>query len=100
MPIEDLNRRIVCAAIRAANGDILLGIRHYSQDMGYAIDRDPDGIRFENRHGDDQGFANSWGQYLTRKEAYLVAVHNNQIIKQVDPEKGYLPGHLYSENLY
>ncbi len=98
MPSVDINRRIVCAAIRAANGDLILGIRHYSEDMHYAIRARADGRRFENRHDDDQGFVNTWGEYLTRKEAYKVAVHNNQIR---DPAAGNgYSEHLYSEMLY
>lgn len=89
-------RRIVCAAIRAANGDLILGIRHYSQDMHYQISNRPDGHRFENRHDDDQGFVNTWGEYLTRKQAYIVAQRNNQIIR---PE-ACTDGVLYSEGLY
>lgn len=97
MPTEHLERRVVCASIRAANGDILVGIRHYSQDMHYAIQRDPNGRRFENRFDEDQGFVNSWGEYLTRKEAYVVARHNNQIIRETPFTRA---GKLDSEALY
>lgn len=89
-------RRVVCAAIRAENGDVIVGIRHYSQDMHYQIRNRLDGHRFENRFDDDQGFVNTWGEYLTRKQAYLVALANGQIIR---PEA--CPGGvLYSEGLY
>lgn len=78
----DVTRRVVCAAIRAENGDVIVGIRHYSTDMCYQIRNRPDGRRFENRFDDDQGFVNTWGEYLTREEAYVVAIHNDQIIRQ------------------
>ena len=92
-----LKRRIVCAAIRAENGDVIVGIRHYSQDMHYQIRNRPDGKRFENRFGDDQGFVNTWGEYLTREEAYIVAKANEQIIR---PEGSHDGKTLYSECLY
>lgn len=94
--MADPTRRIVCAAIRAENGDVIVGIRHYSTDMHYQIRNRPDGHRFENRFGDDQGFVNTWGEYLTRKEAYAVALALGQIIR---PEA--CTGEvLYSEGLY
>ena len=40
-------RRVVCAAIRAADGDVLLGIRHYSPDMHRQISARHDGAKFE-----------------------------------------------------
>ena len=93
----NLERRVVCAAIRAANGDILVGVRHYSQDMHYQIQDRFNGQRFENRFDENQGFVNSWGEYLTREEAYLVARHNNQIIRETPFTK---QGKLDSEALY
>ena len=92
-----LDRRIVCAAIRAKNGDVIVGIRHYSQDMHYQIRNRPDGHRFENRHGDDQGFVNTWGEYLTREQALIVAKHNGQIFRETP---FVLQGKLDSEALY
>lgn len=92
-----LNRRIVCAAIRAENGDVIVGIRHYSTDMRHQIRNRPDGHRFENRFGDDQGFVNTWGEYLTREEAYTVAVCNEQIIRETPFTDS---GKLDSEALY
>ncbi len=45
---------------------------------------------------DIQGFVDQYGDFHTRKEAYVIAVKNNQIIRRVggDDEK------LFSENLY
>lgn len=96
MSAFDPTRRIVCAAIRAENGDVIVGIRHYSQDMHYQINARADGRRFENRFGDDQGFVNTWGEYLTRKEAYKVALALGQIIRpEACPSET-----LYSEGIY
>jgi hypothetical protein len=93
----NLDRRVVCAAIRAENGDVIVGIRHYSTDMHYQIRNRPDGRRFENRHDDDQGFVNTWGEYLTREEAYVVAKHNGQIFRETSFTG---QGKLDSEALY
>jgi hypothetical protein len=79
--IPDIAGRVVCAAVRAENGDVIVGIRHYSADMHYQIRNRPDGHRFENRFGDDQGFVNTWGEYLTREEAYIVAKYHGQILR-------------------
>jgi hypothetical protein len=97
MTQPNLERRVVCAAIRAANGDILVGVRHYSQDMHYRIQDSANGRRFENRFDENQGFVNSWGEYLTREEAYIVARHNNQIIRETPFTQ---QGKLDSEALY
>lgn len=93
----NLARRVVCAAIRAENGDVIVGIRHYSQDMHYQIQSRADGRRFENRFGDDQGFVNTWGEYLTREDAYVVACFNGQVIRQTAFT---MDGKLDSEALY
>lgn len=89
-------RRVVCAAIRASDGSLLLGIRHYSSDMHEQIRRRDDGPIFMHRTGDDQGFVDQYGVYMTRTEAYMVALLAAQI---VHPDA--CPGQLlYSEGLY
>lgn len=92
----NMDRRIVCAAIRAEDGEVIVGIRHYSADMHRQIEARADGAKFTHRHDADQGFVNTWGEYLTRAEAFIVAKHHGQIIR---PEActGDL---LYSEGLY
>jgi hypothetical protein len=92
-------RRIVCAAIRAADGSVLLGIRHYSKDMHEQIAARTDGEKFKHRHGDDQGFVDNHGVYLTREDAYFVALGQEQIMdfsscRTIDKPQ------LYSEGLY
>ncbi len=89
-------RRIVCAAIRAADGDLLIGIRHYSADMVLQMHARKDGDKFQHRRGDDQGFVDQSGHYLTRKAAFAIATRAGQIIH---PEacRG---NELYSEGLY
>ena len=95
-PLERGVRRVVCAAIRAADGAVLLGVRHYSVDMHAQIHARTDGPKFCHRHGDDQGFVDQHGVYMTRAEAFGVASDARQI---VDPD-ACGPAGLYSEGLY
>lgn len=93
-------RRVVCAAIRAADGAVLLGIRHYSRDMHLQIEERTDGAKFVRRHDEDQGFVDQYGAFMSRHEAYRVAEQAGQIVypdrcgKDLDGPK------LYSEGLY
>lgn len=94
-------RRVVCAALRASDGSLLLGVRHYSQDMHDQIQRRSDGTKFIHRTGEDQGFVDQWGCYMTRAEAFVVASNNRQIYDLSacqEPEAGCWE--LFSEALY
>lgn len=93
-------RRVVCAAIRAADGDVLLGVRHYSPDMVRQIKARHDGGKFCHRHDPDQGFVDQFGAYLTREEAYRVADANGQIWRPNECGRGLDGPKLYSEGLY
>ena len=93
-------RRVVCAAIRAADGSLLLGIRHYSPDMHTQIAARMDGHKFKHRTGEDQGFVDQHGNWLTREEAYTVAAFVNQIVRPEACGKGLNGPKLYSEGLY
>lgn len=94
--MTDKTRRVVCAAIRAADGSLLLGIRHYSPDMHEQLSKRVDRENFLHRNGSDQGFVDQHGVYMTRREAFDVAMKANQIIR---PE-ACLRDELYSEGLY
>lgn len=89
-------RRVVCAAIRADDGELLLGIRHYSADMHRQIDKRTDGKKFVRRPDDHQGFVDQHGVYMDRREAFDVAAKADQIIRWNACERG----RLYSEGLY
>lgn len=97
----EVMRRVVCAAIRAADGDLLLGIRHYSRDMHAQIAARTDGAKFKHRHDEDQGFVDQHGVWMDREEAHEVAHFAGQIIRpeacSVSTEN--VP-RLYSEGLY
>lgn len=89
-------RRVVCSAIRAEDGTILTGIRHYSKDMHESINNRVDGWKFHHRYDEDQGFVDQYGMYMTRKEAYSVAFYAGQIINEAACGNC----ELYSEGLY
>jgi hypothetical protein len=94
-------RRVVCAAIRAADGSVLMGIRHYSRDMHDQIDARRDGEKFKHRHDEDQGFVDQWGVYMTREEAMQVALAAGQAVDMQRCGYGLDSGpKLYSEGLY
>lgn len=93
-------RRVVCAAIRAADGDLLLGIRHYSPDMRRQIEQRMDGHKFKHRHDEDQGFVDQWGQWMSRIEAFEVAKANGQLYDPGACGVGLDGPRLYSEGLY
>lgn len=94
------NRRIVCAAIRANDGDLLLGIRHYSRDMHHQISARRDGDKFLRRLDEDQGFVDQHGNWLSREEAYEVAMAAGQIAHPGSCGAGLNGPKLYTEGLY
>lgn len=87
-----MTRRVVCAAIRADDGEILVGIRHYSTDMLRQIHARSDGEKFYHRQDQDQGFVDQYGEYMTRSEAMTVALAAGQVNQDT--------GELCSEDLY
>lgn len=93
-------RRVVCAAIRAADGEVLLGIRHYSADMHRQIEQRRDGAKFTHRHDEDQGFVDQRGVFMSREEAYALADVNGQITRRFACGEGLDGPKLYSEGLY
>lgn len=94
-------RRVVCAAVRAADGELLLGIRHYSPDMHRQIEQRIDGEKFNGRLDEDQGFVDQWGKWMSRAEAYEVAVATDRLafptetVRSMDGDMK-----LFSEGLY
>ncbi len=98
--MDDKQRRVVCAAIRAKDGDVLLGTRHYSQDMWTQIHRRNDMSKWKHLHDEDQGFVDQHGVYMDRYEAYRVAEAAGQIVYPDACGKGLDGPKLYSEGLY
>jgi hypothetical protein len=95
-----MTQRIVCAAIRAANGELLLGIRHYSKDMQTQIASRVDGNKFKNILDDGQGFVDQHGKFISRLEAYKIAKENGQLLYPERCGMGMDGPKLYSEGLY
>lgn len=85
-------RRIVCAANKFSDGTIIVGARHYDMLMHNIIRLLPH-LR-ELRCV--QGFVDQKGNFLTREEAFDVALEQNQIIQRCGGDYKT----LYSENLY
>lgn len=97
-------RRVVCAAIRAADGEVLLGIRHYSSDMHRQLHCRMDCDKFKHRLDEDQGFVDQNGIFMDRFEAFEVADKAGQIIDIAACGTGLrddvVAAKLYSEGLY
>ena len=93
-------RYVVCAALRANDGTLLLGIRHYSSDMHEQISVRVDGNKFQHRLDEDQGFVDQAGIYMSREEAYQVADAAGQIRNRRACGRGSDGMKLYSEGLY
>lgn len=84
-------RRVVCAANRhKLSGRIICGARHWDKIMRGHLDK------FTKPGEFDQGFIDQFGDWMTREEAWIVAVNQNQVRRRCggDGER------LFSENLY
>lgn len=95
----DLGRIVVCAANRLGD-DIILGPRHWDSKMHSALD-----LRLsQDWQTCEQGFIDQRGVYMTRKQAWVVAVKANQIRRlvggQTHADLQSTETKLYSENLY
>jgi hypothetical protein len=93
-------RRVVCAAIRAWDGSVLVGLRRDSPDMHAQIDARWDGDKFRQRLDENQGFVDQYGVFMTREEAYRVAEAAGQIAYPEPCGQGLDGPKLYSEGLY
>ena len=84
--------RIVCAAIKC--GEVLLiGARHYDSHMRDQKTR----YNLTTKPKDEvQGFIDQHGNFYNRREAWIIAEYNKQILRHIDGNEGV----LYSENLY
>jgi hypothetical protein len=88
-------QRIVCAAIRHDNGDVIAGPRHFDLFMHDQI-RNYKLTQIDWRTA-EQGFLDQFGTFLSREAAWWVAVEADQIRKIVGGNDRNM---LYSENLY
>lgn len=100
----NLERRIVCAANLALDGTIILGVRHYDDTMrNHIMELESRTVGF-NFRSMKQGFVNTWGEFIDRKDAWMIASHNKQIFRlcgsQTRDKESVYGTKLYSENLY
>lgn len=100
------NWRIVSAAMLMNDGLIVPGARHFSPDMRAVLYRIyGDGY---HRHVKEQGFIDSHGTFLSRKQAWIRADQNGQIClydpvgeaRISQPANSGTHKVLFSENLY
>lgn len=86
-----MRQRIVCAAIRQANGFVICGARHFDTIMREQIKHSKlDWTRAE------QGFIDQRGMFLNREQALAVAAEADQIVRRCGGDDT----ELFSENLY
>jgi sulfate adenylyltransferase subunit 1 (EFTu-like GTPase family) len=95
------NSRIICAAnkLRLENGSIIViaGARHWDKGMHEVADALFHGLEREL----EQGFIDQFNNFYTRKEAWIIAETNGQIIRRVGGDMSLEgEGKLFSENLY
>ena len=90
-------RVIVCSAIRSEKGSVVCGPRHYDRTMLNQMNLQVNPEDFWHKSGDDQGFVDQFGGYLTREEALVVA----RAAGQLEGRKKHNPkNQLCSEDLY
>lgn len=90
-------RRVVCAANLLDGAHLLLGARHWDKLMRSQLGYYEEHVGIARE--EEQGFIDQWGVFMSRTEAWQVAVAAGQILKRCggDDANG---GTLYSENLY
>lgn len=95
-------RRIVCAANRY--GDIIIcGARHFDSIMHSAIDSLDEHLSPKCPSEWEQGFIDTWGEFLNRQEAWKIACFTKQVRRLVGSQTKRDPfcgAELFSENLY
>ena len=87
--VEEVKRRVVCAALLSGDGAIVCGPRHYDRVMSMQIGQ-------ADWRTAKQGFVDQYGHFMSREEAFVVATEAGQIIRRVGGDNG----RLFSENLY
>ena len=86
-------RRIVCAANKFPDGTMILGVRHWDPVMREQARR----IGYSEKSNGicQQGFLDNRQSFVTREEAWVVAMEAGQIIRRVGGDDDC----LYSENI-
>lgn len=85
--------KIVCAAMLMDDETVVTGVRHFSPDMRQTLQRIyGDGYHLRVK---EQGFITTKYTFVSREEAWRIALEQNQITRRCGCD-----GDLYSENLY
>ena len=93
---KTIGRRIVSAACVWQGKYTIVGVRHMDDWMvGLLLPLMEQGI-ITDSHDMGEGFVDNRGHFLTREEAWDVAVEANQILRRCGGDEG----RLYSENLH
>lgn len=94
-----IEQRIVCAAVQfncCGKRLVAVGAHHYDKVMTACLEAMANEIESET-----QGFIDNSGNFLTREEAWTVAVKARQVIRRIDGDGDTINGgKLFSENLY
>jgi len=92
--MSTLPQRIVCAAVRYPGYPVILGVRHFDEITTEQIKA----MKIPTHlYGTEiQGFVDNFGQFLSREEAYPIAVAQQQIYRQ----STYPTNELFTEMLY
>jgi hypothetical protein len=88
-----MERLIVAAAMLMDDGDVVVGIRHFSPEMRKIMFK-AYGEKYHLKVK-EQGFVDQMGVFLSREDAWKIAEKEGQIRRKVSSD-----GTLYSENLY
>ena len=96
MSDEPIQRRVVCAAIKNCNGEIICSARHYDSLMHAQIKASNSIEIWKQKSSVKQGFVDQWCVWMDRKEALKVATEAGQIIGRCGGDKK----QLFSEMIY
>ena len=93
--IDGKEIKIICAAIKMTNGDIIRGHRHHN-----CIRTVRDIPRMKEMQLSEQGFMTSNNEFVDREEAYIIFLGSGEI--SCDEERSPMSkrSKLYSEDLY
>lgn len=89
-------QRVVCSACRNRAGQIICAPRHWDMTMHGVAQASTNPASWYEDDWDEQGFVDQWGTFLTREEARVIAIYNDQIVRRCGGDSH----RLYSENLY
>jgi hypothetical protein len=88
---------IVCAACRFCGDIIIAAPRHYDMTMRNIVKFIETEDNPYSSANVEQGFIDQHGVFYTREEAWVIAVKNNQIHRNIETST---VGKLFSEHLY